>query len=140
MLLVTSKMKLQKLNQDIFIADQIILSDLEQFYHLGIKTVINNRPDKEINSPLSVEVAQRSKELGLNYYYLPIIPGEYLIENITALTAIVATLNSPMVAYCRSGNRSTNLWGLSQKKLLGVEEVIKKAKNIGFNIEQFCKT
>ncbi|MCJ8318077.1 MAG: TIGR01244 family sulfur transferase [Colwellia sp.] len=129
-------MKLQKLSQDIYIADQIDLSDLEQFNRLGIKTIINNRPDQEINAPRSAEVAQRTKELGLSYHYLPIIPGEYLVENISALTAIVAALSSPMVAYCRTGNRSTTLWGLSQQKILGMEEVIKKAKHIGFNIEK----
>jgi len=132
-------MNLQNLNQNIYIADQIDLSDLEEFNRLGIKTVVNNRPDQEINAPQSAQVAQRSKELGLNYHYLPIMPGEYLVENISALTNILATINSPLVAYCRTGNRSTTLWALCQKEMLGMDEVIKKAKIIGFNIEKVEK-
>jgi len=132
-------MKLQKLTDNVYIADQIELVDLEEFVRLGIKTVINNRPDQELNTPISAEVAEKTKVLALNYYYIPIMPGEYSPENIDTLSNILAESKAPLVAYCRTGNRSTSLWALSQQRKLGISEVIKKANEIGFDIEKCCR-
>jgi len=129
-------MKLQQLTNDIYICDQIELLDIEQFIGLGIKTIINNRPDQEIKMPLSVAVAEKSKEFGINYYYLPIEPNGYTSNNIESITAILNESFKPVIAYCRTGNRSTSLWAKSQQSILGRETVIKKAKKIGFDIEE----
>ena len=132
-------MKLQQLTENVYIADQINLSDLDDFVRLGIKTVVNNRPDQELNAPISQEVAKRAKELGLDYHYIPITPGEYSLEKINIMNKVLAEVKAPLVAYCRTGNRSISLWALSQQTTLGIEEVIKKANKIGFDIEKCCK-
>jgi len=129
-------MDLKKLNDNIYIADQITTDDIDQLALLGIKTIINNRPDQEEkNQPLSKNIEKYACKLGLSYHYLPITPGDFSISNITDFKTLLMIKQSPIAVFCRTGNRSVTLWALSQKEQCGAEYVINQAKLIGYNIE-----
>ena len=128
-------MKIQQLNKHVYIADQINISDMSSLREIGIQTIINNRPDnEEINQPLSEALSKYASTINIDYYYLPVISGGYSINTIKEFTRLLSTAKSPVLVFCRTGNRSINLWALSQAPKLGRQYVLTKAKEIGFDI------
>jgi sulfide:quinone oxidoreductase len=128
-------MKLQQLNEHIYIADQINTTDINTLKDLGIKSIINNRPDNEDeNQQLSKDLSTHAKKAEIKYYYLPTVPGDYTSELIGKFSELLNTAKNPLVAFCRTGNRSINLWALSQAPMHSKEYLSAEAKKIGFNI------
>ncbi|GHE77772.1 TIGR01244 family sulfur transferase [Thalassotalea profundi] len=134
-------MKVKQLNTQIYIADQISLGDINTIKKLGIRSVMNNRPDnEEVNQPLSNEISYEFQASGIEYAYLPIAPGIYSQTNIHEFEQLLDTMKKPILIFCRSGNRAVNLWALSKMNTLGKEYVIDKAKNIGFDVSSTINT
>jgi len=128
-------MDLKKLNDNIYIADQITTDDIDQLALLGIKTIINNRPDQEEKKQtLSKVIEKYACNLGISYHYLPISPGEFPKSKITDFKTLIMIKQHPIAVFCRTGNRSVTLWALSQKEQYGTEYVINQAKLIGFDV------
>ena len=66
-------MNLQKLTKSIYISDQITTDDIDKLVTIGIKTIVNNRPDhEENNQPLSKDLEAYANNCGLIYYFIPI--------------------------------------------------------------------
>jgi uncharacterized protein (TIGR01244 family) len=80
----------------------------------GFRTVINNRPDMEggPDQPTSAQMQAAAEAAGLNYHYLPVISGAITPEQVTQMASLVEAANGPVLAFCRSGARSTQLWSL----------------------------
>ena len=128
-------MKFKLLTHDLYIADQLTFADLENAAELGIKTIINNRPDQEEeNQPLSSELEQAAKTLGLNYYYIPIYPGKFTHDDAEKFAQILDENPAPYLAFCRTGNRSCNLWALSHINIHNKEKLHQWANNIGVKL------
>lgn len=128
-------MKLQQLSEHIYIADQMNTTDINTIKNLGIKSIINNRPDnEEENQPLSKDIAAHAEKSDIKYYYLPITPGDYSSELRDKFSELLNTAKSPIVVFCRTGNRSINLWAISQAPKHGKEYVSAQAKKIGYNV------
>ena len=128
-------MKIQQLSTQVYIADQLYVSDINILLKLGINSVINNRPDnEEVGQPLSDNLSQFLETSGIDYEYLPIVPGIYTQAKIDKFTKLYGAMKKPLLIFCRTGNRAVNLWALSQMSRYGKEYVIDKAKNIGFDV------
>ncbi len=97
-------------------APQISPQDMAAIAAHGFRTVINNRPDMEggAEQPTSEAMAQAAKDVGLTYHYLPVISGQITPEQVAQFAATLASAQGPVLAFCRSGARSTNLWHLGQ--------------------------
>ena len=96
-------------------APQISIEDIQEIAELGIKTVINNRPDAEGGAaqPLSADLEKAALAAGLNYFYLPVISGQITEAQATKFAELLATQPGPILAFCRSGARSQNIHQLS---------------------------
>jgi len=130
-------MKIQQLNEQVYIADQITTEDMDNLKGLGIQSIINNRPDYEgENQPLSKDLAKYAANINLTYHYLPVVSGDYPLNTIKEFTELLATAKNPILVFCRTGNRSVHLWALSQTTKFGHQYVKTKAKEIGFNISK----
>ncbi|SNX28549.1 TIGR01244 family protein [Polynucleobacter meluiroseus] len=81
----------------------------------GYKSVINNRPDFEggTDQPTSAEIEAQAEKLGLHYAHLPVISGSITPEQVVEMARLLKTLPGPILAFCRSGARSTNLYQLA---------------------------
>jgi uncharacterized protein (TIGR01244 family) len=99
------------------VAAQLAPSDLAAAAAMGFKTVINNRPDQEGGDaqPSSTVMAAAAQAAGLAYVYLPVVSGAYTPEQVQAMADAVGTSAQPVLAFCRSGARSTQLFMLSQQ-------------------------
>lgn len=102
-------MSVQQLSADVSVCGQIRVEDLEAIVQMGFKTIVNNRPDGEalFGQPDHAKIAAKAQELGLQVYYLPLVaghpPSEALLQE---FNTIMETAPKPVLAYCRSGNRS----------------------------------
>ena len=94
---------------------QISPEDVAQIARQGYKSIINNRPDGEggPDQPKNSDIQVEAEKLGLNYAYLPVVPGAFTPEQVVEMARLLKTMPGPILAFCRSGARSTNLYQLA---------------------------
>ena len=130
-------MKISKLTEQVSVAYQIEIADIQQLKKAGFLTIINNRPDGEIaGQPSYDEIAKAAQQVGLDTYYIPLSsPNEINNEIIAKTKAALEQANTPVLAYCRTGTRSTILWALAQKGKMSADEIIATALRAGYDIK-----
>ncbi|CAM3663639.1 TIGR01244 family sulfur transferase [Polynucleobacter antarcticus] len=94
---------------------QIDASHLAEIVKQGYKSVINNRPDFEEgpHQPTNAVIQAEAERLGLNYAFLPVIPGAFTPDQVVEMARLLKTMPGPVLAFCRSGARSTNLYHMA---------------------------
>ena len=94
---------------------QIDASHLAEIAAQGYKSVINNRPDGEggPDQPTNASIQAEAEKLGLNYAYLPVVPSAINVDQVREMAHLLRTMPGPVLAFCRSGARSTNLYQLA---------------------------
>jgi len=65
----------------------------------------------------------------IKYYYLPITPGSYASDLKKQFSELLNTTKSPVLAFCRTGNRRINLLVLSQASIHREKYISAKLKN-----------
>ena len=82
----------------------------------GFKSIINNRPDFEHgpDQPTSAQIEAAARAAGLEYRHLPVDGGYQSPEQIAAFARLLQELPRPILAFCRSGARSTRLYNAAQ--------------------------
>jgi sulfide:quinone oxidoreductase len=105
-------MSIRQLSEEVSVCGQINPADLQVIKDLGFKTIVNNRPDHEVECGLThSEMQAQAKILGLSIHYLPMEvgqpPSETLLED---FKRILDSAEKPILAYCRSGNRSGQIY------------------------------
>ena len=103
---------LQQIAPDFCVAPQLDPAAMAEAAAAGFKSVINNRPDMEggPDQPLSVDVQAAAEAAGLEYRYLPVNGAYQSPDEIDAMRALIDQLPKPILAFCRSGARSTRLF------------------------------
>jgi uncharacterized protein (TIGR01244 family) len=103
---------LRPVADDICVAAQLSPEAMAEAAALGFKSVINNRPDFEHGpgQPTAAEVGAAAQAAGLQYRHLPVDGGYQSPEEIAAFAKLMAELPRPLLAFCRSGARSTRLY------------------------------
>ena len=70
----------------------------------------------------------------LSYRHIPVVAGHLGDDDAVAMADALATLPKPVLAFCRSGTRSTHLWALSQAATCEVSELLLAARAQGYDI------
>jgi sulfide:quinone oxidoreductase len=111
-------MSVQSLSADFAVTGQITAEDVPAIARAGFKSIICNRPDGEAgpSQPTFASIAQAAEAAGLKAQYLPTISGQITSDNGAAMARLLAELPAPVLAYCRSGARSTSLWQLARSQ------------------------
>ena len=81
----------------------------------GFALIVNNRPENEAADQVpgaAIEAAARSS--GMDYCAIPVTHAGFSEEQVQAMAAALEEASGPVLAYCRSGTRSTLLWALAQ--------------------------
>jgi uncharacterized protein (TIGR01244 family) len=110
--MVATRQLLRQIAPDVCVAPQLTPEAMADLAALGFKSVVNNRPDFEEgpDQPTSAQVEAAAQAAGLAYAFLPVQPAYHSPEEIARMAELVAALPRPMVAFCRSGNRSGKLY------------------------------
>jgi uncharacterized protein (TIGR01244 family) len=99
---------------DISVAPQISVADVDEAARQGFRTLINNRPDgEEPTQPRAAEIEAAAKAAGLAYHHIPVV-GAPTPQQVEATRAVLQDAEEPVLAFCRSGTRSIITWSLSQ--------------------------
>ncbi len=105
----------RKLDDSISVAGQIAPGDIAEAAALGFTAIINNRPDDEQpGQPSGAEMAAAAEAAGLRYTAIPITHAGFRQDQVTAMAAALAQADGPVLAFCRSGTRSTFIWALAR--------------------------
>ncbi len=125
----------RKINDKISVSPQISLDDIATAKTEGVTLIVNNRPDGEDpGAPQSAEIEAAAKAAGLKYIAIPITHSGFSGPQIDAMIAALAA-DDKVLAYCRSGTRSTLLWSLAQAKQgVAPDEIARLAGNAGYDI------
>ncbi|WP_428152250.1 TIGR01244 family sulfur transferase [Brevundimonas sp.] len=122
---------------DVWAAPQIAIEDLAEIARMGVRTVVNNRPDGEdAGQPSSAEMEDAVRAAGLDYVHAPVagMPGP------DAVRAVADALETgePVLMYCRSGTRSTVAWALAMRALdrAGADDLREAAANAGYDLSR----
>ncbi|WP_207102957.1 TIGR01244 family sulfur transferase [Paracoccus shandongensis] len=126
-------MDLRQLTPNLAVAPQIALEDVPLLAASGFKTLINNRPDDEAGAVDHQLMAQAAADAGMSYHYLPFTPGQITPDLIQGFAEALEG-QKPALAYCRSGNRSTVLWALSQSGKQSESELLSTAAEAGYDL------
>ena len=128
-------MDLRPLTPDLSVAPQIEPEDMRRLADAGYTTVIANRPDSEVEpSHRSARMAQLAAEAGLEFYYVPIMPGQLGPEQVAAQRDALEKSRGKVLAYCRSGTRSTIAWALGQAGRRPAAEIMQAAARAGYDL------
>ena len=102
----------QQLSADVCVAPQLDPAAMAWAAQAGFKSVINNRPDFEAGpqQPTSAQMEQAAHAAGLAYAFLPVEPSFQTPEQIARFAQLLKDLPKPVLAFCRSGNRSSLLF------------------------------
>ena len=104
----------RRVTDDLSVAPQISLADVNAAAQAGFKTIINNRPDgEEPGQPTSAEMAAAAQAAGLAYAHIPVRGGP-TPDQVEEERTLLETADGPVLAFCRSGTRSIVTWSIGQ--------------------------
>ena len=107
----------RRLNENVLVSPQLAVEDIAGAAALGVTTIVNNRPDGEDPSaPQGDAIEAAAAAAGLNYVAIPIGHAGFSEPQVNAMIAALEQAEGPILAYCRSGTRSTLLWALAAAK------------------------
>jgi sulfide:quinone oxidoreductase len=133
-------MEIKKLTNNISVADQITEADLNAISQAGFKSLICNRPDGEgSDQPGYKEIEHAAKSLGLAIRYLPAESGKATDEQGKEFGKLMDELPKPILAYCRTGMRSTTMWALANSEKMPLPMIIETAARAGYDMKALVR-
>ena len=109
--------QVQQLSPDVCVAPQLDPAAMAWAARAGFKSVVNNRPDFEggPDQPTSAAMQAAAEAAGLRYAHLPVSPSVHTPQDIARFAELLEELPKPVLAFCRSGARSTRLFNAAQQ-------------------------
>lgn len=126
----------RRINENISVSPQLALDDIAAAAKLGVTTIVNNRPDgEEPSAPQGDVIEAAAAAAGLNYVAIPIGHSGFSEPQVTAMIAAMEQAEGPILAYCRSGTRSTLLWALAAAKQgENPDDIARAAAQAGYDV------
>ena len=124
------------LDPSISVFGQIEPEDIADAKAQGFTTIVNNRPEGEQpGQPTGAEIEAAAKAAGLDYVAIPVDHSGFAEWQIAAMADTLEKTDGPVLAFCRSGTRSTFLWALARNRLGDEgEPLIAKAAGAGYDL------
>ena len=105
----------RQLTERVYASPQIELGEVAEAARAGFGLIINNRPEDESDDQTpGAEIAAAAAAAGLGYVAIPVTHAGFSQPQIAAMAGALASTDKPILAYCRSGTRSTLLWALAE--------------------------
>lgn len=109
-------MDIKKLDDNLSVTGQVLPGQAAEVKAAGFAALICNRPDGESpDQPPFSEVAEAAKAAGLETRYIPLKGTDAPETQGAAFAAAMGELPKPVLAFCRTGNRSSKLAALMPK-------------------------
>ena len=127
---------IRPIDATIAVAPQIAPEDIAAIKAAGFVAIVNNRPDgEEAGQPDGDAIRTAAEDAGLAYTAIPITHAGFSQPQVTAMIEALENAGGPVLAYCRSGTRSCNLWALAQAKQgADADAVTAKGAGAGYDL------
>lgn len=105
------------MSQQVSFAGQLFPEHMAEVASRGFRSVINNRPDGEggPEQPSSAEIEAAARAAGLDYVFQPITPGQIGQFELEMFARHYRELPKPILMFCRTGNRSSQLFQMARQ-------------------------
>ena len=126
----------RQLDENTLVSGQIRPEDVPALKALGVTLIVNNRPDNEdLGQPESDEIEAAAKDAGIDYHHVPIARGLGASDIEAMREAMHAVGSGKLLAFCRSGNRSTLAWAVAKSEDgMSREELDRCVSQAGFDL------
>jgi uncharacterized protein (TIGR01244 family) len=105
----------RQLSDRVWASPQIGLAEIGVAAAQGIGLIINNRPEGESDDQTAGrEIEAAAHAAGMGYVAIPVTHSGFSEPQVAAMAAALADPETSVLAYCRSGTRSTLLWALAE--------------------------
>tara|TARA_B110000503_G_scaffold32213_1_gene52337 strand:+ start:336 stop:2003 length:1668 start_codon:yes stop_codon:yes gene_type:complete len=129
-------MDLKSITPNLSVSSQILASEMQAVSEAGFKAIICARPDGEgPDQPSFAEIETAASQFGLQAQYLPAESGKVRDEDGKIFGQLLNTMPGPVLAYCRTGMRSTTMWALSQAGVIPLPQILEASQKIGFDLK-----
>jgi hypothetical protein len=127
----------RKIDDKTYASPQICVADIAGASALGIGLIVNNRPEDESDDQTpSAEIEAAAIAAGMAYVAIPVTHAGFSMPQVEAMQAVLTEAgDKPVLAYCRSGTRSTLLWALTQAHMgTPLETIVTSAEGAGYDV------
>jgi uncharacterized protein (TIGR01244 family) len=126
----------RKISETVLASPQIGLAEVAEAAAQGVTLVINNRPEGESEDQVpGPEIEAAARAAGLDYVAIPVTHAGFSEPQVQAMAGALAKSEGKVLAYCRSGTRSTLLWALAEASRGGdPAQIAAQAAAAGYDI------
>ena len=136
-------MPIRRLTDTLYIAPQLTEADAQEAARLGIKSVICNRPDgEEDGQPSYAQVQLWLIDAGIGEIaHQPINAAPAIsAADINNFQVLLTSSEAPVLAYCRTGTRSSLLWAYhAVQNGTSVDDAVRAAAAAGVDLSAFAE-
>lgn len=127
---------IRRVDDTLSVAPQIAVADIASIKAAGFVGVINNRPDDESeDQPTGAAIRDAVLAAGLTYAAIPVTHAGFSLPQVEAMVQVLEEADGPVLAFCRSGTRSCNLWALAKAKMGEHPAVlVEKGEGAGYDL------
>jgi sulfide:quinone oxidoreductase len=128
-------MPMKPITETFAVASQLRAEDVAAAAQAGFTTIINNRPDGEdAGQPDAAGIEALAKQHGLGFVSIPVTAATMTDAAVQQMEAALQAAPGPVLAYCRSGMRSTTMWALAQAGKLPADTILRHAAAAGYDL------
>ena len=127
---------LRQLDDRTLVSGQIAPDHMRDLRAHGVTLIVNNRPDgEEPGQPLSSQIQEAAQREGIEFRYIPIVRGIGPADVEAMREAMRECGDGRMLAFCRSGTRSTLAWAVARREDgVSREELVSSAAKAGVDL------
>lgn len=124
------------LNETVSVAAQITPEQVAALADEGYVMIVNNRPDgEEPGQPNGDAIRAAAQSAGLKYTAIPVTHAGFSHPQLDAMAQALMEAEGRVLAYCRSGTRSCNLWALAAAKAgRNPDLLVAQAESAGYDL------
>lgn len=127
----------RKIDDKTYASPQIGIAEVAYAKALGIGMIINNRPENEADDQTpGAEIEAAAQQAAIAYVAIPVSHAGFSMPQVEAMQQALAEAgDAPVLAYCRSGTRSTLLWALAKARSgMKPDDIAARAADAGYDI------
>ena len=109
----------RSLTDTVLVSPQISVEDVTQAKEMGVSFILNNRPEGEsADQTPGDDIAAAAAAAGIGYAAVPVNHSGFAPWQLDGMDEALGNVaqGGKLLAYCRSGTRSTLLWALARAR------------------------
>lgn len=126
----------RKLTDKVLASPQIGVDEVAAAAAQGVTLIVNNRPEGESDDQIpGAEIEAAAKAAGLGYVAIPVTHAGFSEAQVKGMAEALGGADGKVLAYCRSGTRSTLLWALAEASGgADPDELARRAAEAGYDL------